>query len=475
MQAIFYEALLSINVFVPLLSGGMEIVMLKRVLSAIAAASMIIGLFGMTMVTVSAAHPFVDIPKWANEYVETVYAKGIMQGIADTTFGSDGNLTREQLVVTLYRLSGSTVKGTDETLREHFADAADISKWAYNAVEWAYVTKITSGVKSGDELHFKPKNNVTRQEAAKFFVTYIDYMDLKAPTDKAADIKDMDTVAGWALPFVERCIAAGIINGDGNGNFDPYGNTSRIAAAKMLACLPTERNVKLIAHRGYCATARDNTAEAFIAAGERGYYGIEADTRLTADGEFVMIHDEDTSAVTNGETVVNISEATWEELQNIRLIGYDGTYNVEYKIPLVEDYISICKEYGKVPFLELKEGHTKEELQSLVSKIDSAGYLSETVFISFSWENCVLLREILPDGKIMLLMEDDDITDELIDQLAEYDLGLDIKQKRLWMKVYVEKCHQNGIELGVWTCDDPAEVEKFTGWGVDYITTNYLE
>ena len=83
--------------------------MFKRILSTLAALSMIIALLGMTVIGVSAAHPFDDIPGWANEYVETVYAGGIMQGIGDTTFGSDGILTREQLVVTLYRLSGSTM------------------------------------------------------------------------------------------------------------------------------------------------------------------------------------------------------------------------------------------------------------------------------------------------------------------------------------------------------------------------------
>ena len=446
--------------------------MFKRILSTLAALSMIIALLGMTMIGVSAAHPFNDIPEWANEYVETVYAGGIMKGISDTAFGSDGILTREQLVVTLYRLSGSSVKAASASLKEHFADADDISSWANDAVEWAYKTKITSGVMQGDKLYFKPQNNVTRQEAAKFFVTYIDYMNLLAPTDNAADIKDMDAVDGWALPYVERCIAAGIINGDGNGNFSPYGNTTRIAAAKMLACLPTERNVRMIAHKGYWPGTMENTVEAFTAAGERSYYGIEADTRITADGEFVMIHDSDTNAVTNGETVVTVRETTWTELQSIPIYGDGGT---EYRIPLVEDYISICKEYGKVPFLELKDSHTKEELQSLIAKIDSVGYLSETVFISFSWENCVLLRELLPEGKIMLLMEDDDITDGLIDQLVQYNIGLDIKQKRLWMQIFVENCHVNGIELGVWTCDDAAEVEKFIRWGVDYITTNYLE
>ena len=216
--------------------------MKKRIISILLTASMLVGIMAMTAVPSSAAHPFTDVPDWATEYVNEVYEKGIMQGTGGTTFGSNATLTREQLVVTLYRISGSTVTGTLDSLKATFADAADISDWAWSAVEWASKEGITSGVKQGDALYFKPKNDVTRQEAAKFFITFIDYMKLDAPTDNTANLKDMDKVGDWALPYVERCIAAGIINGDGNGNFDPAGKTVRIAAAKMLACLPEAKS-----------------------------------------------------------------------------------------------------------------------------------------------------------------------------------------------------------------------------------------
>ena len=447
--------------------------MKKRILTTVLMLSMAVGILASLAVGVSAAHPFTDVPEWADTYVNDVYKIGIMQGTGATTFGSDGILTREQLVVTLYRLSGSRIKGAEESLAETFADASDISTWAYDAVEWAYLEGITSGIAQGESLLFKPKNNVTRQEAAKFFVTYIDYMNLAAPTDNAADIKDLDTVDPWALPYVERCIAAGIINGDNNGNFNPRGNTVRVAAAKMLACLPIRRNVKMIAHKGYWLDTKENTVEAFIAAGERSYYGIEADTRITADGEFVMIHDSNTMAATNGDHVVNIRETTWEEIKNIRLPGNDGTYDVEYRIPRVEDYIKVCKDYGKVPVLELKDTHTREELESLISKIKSVGYLEETTFISFSWDNCVLLRELLSENTIMFLTEED-FRLELIDQLVEHNIDLDINQNRLWSP-HVENLHLSGVKVGVWTCDDPEKTEKLISWGVDFVTTNVLE
>ena len=194
----------------------------------------------VTAVSISAVHPFTDVPVWADEYVSEVYEDGIMNGTDSSgkVFNPNGSFTREQLVVTLYRMSGSNVTGTTASLSKTFADGADVSSWAVNAVEWAVKENITSGINQGGKLYFKPQADVTRQEAAKFFITYIDYMKLEAPTDNKAELKDMATVGSWALPYVERCIAAGIINGDGNGNFDPTGKTIRVAAAKMLACLP---------------------------------------------------------------------------------------------------------------------------------------------------------------------------------------------------------------------------------------------
>jgi len=443
--------------------------MFKRIVSTVLILVMCAGLLAMTGIGVSAKHPFTDVPEWAESYVEDVYKIGIMQGTGADKFGSDGILTREQLVVTLYRLSGSRIKGTAESLSKSFADAADISTWAYDAVEWAYREGITSGIAQGDSLIFKPKNNVTRQEAAKFFVTYIDYMDLAAPTDNKADIKDIDTVDAWALPYVERCIAAGIINGDGNGNFNPRGNTVRIAAAKMLACLPIRRNVKMIAHMGYHEECMPNTVEAFIGAGERSYYGIESDVRITTDGQFVMFHD---ASITDaeGNTYV-IRETKLEDIKDIRLL--DNGVATEYKLPLLEDYIKVCKDYGKTPILELKDTHTTEELELLISAIDSVGYLAETVFISFSWDNCVRVRELLPDNTVMYLTEEN-FKESLIDQLVEYNIDLNINRKCFY-KPHVEKLHLNGIKVATFTCDDAKETEKLISWGVDFVTTNVLE
>ena len=43
---------------------------------------------------------------------------------------------------------------------------------------------------------------------------------------------------------------------------------------------------QVVAHRGLSGIERENTAAAFVAAGNRSYYGIETDIWRTADGHF---------------------------------------------------------------------------------------------------------------------------------------------------------------------------------------------
>ena len=58
-----------------------------------------------------------------------------------------------------------------------------------------------------------------------------------------------------------------------------------------------KQNTRLIAHRGVSGIERENTAAAFVAAGNRGYYGIETDVHVTKDGKYIIIHDDDTKRV----------------------------------------------------------------------------------------------------------------------------------------------------------------------------------
>ena len=77
------------------------------------------------------------------------------------------------------------------------------------------------------------------------------------------------------------------------------------------------KNVQMVAHRGVSGLETENTASAFVAAGNRSYYGIETDVHRTADGQFVVFHDDNTQRVAGDAMVVE--ETTYETLRSLRL------------------------------------------------------------------------------------------------------------------------------------------------------------
>ena len=85
------------------------------------------------------------------------------------------------------------------------------------------------------------------------------------------------------------------------------------------------KHVKMVAHRGVSGLERENTCPAFVAAGNRSYFGVETDVHVTKDGQFVIIHDETTDRVSKGAHRVNVEESPWSAVENIVLPDLDGS------------------------------------------------------------------------------------------------------------------------------------------------------
>lgn len=232
--------------------------------------------------------------------------------------------------------------------------------------------------------------------------------------------------------------------------------------------------VKMVAHRGLSGLERENTCPAFVAAANRSYFGIETDVHKTADGKFVIIHDETTERVSLGKVNVNVEEEPYAAVAELVLPDLDGsTHRQDIRIPLLTDYVAICKKYEKVCVLELKNAFPEDDIVKIIAEIRSLGYLDGVIFISFDWQNCVTLRRLLPEAKIQWLTASD-VTAEMITTLVENRLDLDIHYKRL-TKAVVEDLHKAGIAVNCWTCDKLEDAEALAAMGVDFITSNILE
>ena len=232
-----------------------------------------------------------------------------------------------------------------------------------------------------------------------------------------------------------------------------------------------KKDVKVIAHRGLSGIETENTNSAFVAAGNRSYWGIETDVHKTVDGVYVVMHDDNTGRVANKDLVVE--DATYKELCELTLNDINGKQGRrDLIIPILQDYISICKKYNKHAVLELKNSFTYEDIREIVEIIESYEYLDDTTFISFDLNNLVSLRQILPNQKAQYLTSE--FSNEILENLKKYKLDLDILYYSI-NKDMMKILKENNIEVNCWTCNDAEEGEKLVECGVDYITSNILE
>ena len=228
----------------------------------------------------------------------------------------------------------------------------------------------------------------------------------------------------------------------------------------------------MVAHRGVSSLERENSIAAFVAAGNRSYFGIETDVHKTRDGAFVILHDKTTGRVSPID--INVEECSSEEIAAVRLYGYDGqTPRADLCLPSLSDYIAICRRYDKTAVLELKSDFTVDELRRMCEEIEAQDYLARVTFISFIFENLRRLREIRPEQPVQYLRSDAN-KEELIELAKEHHMDLDVHFDMI-SKEFVDACHKAGIKVNVWTVDNPEIAERVIDAGVDFVTTNRLE
>lgn len=227
----------------------------------------------------------------------------------------------------------------------------------------------------------------------------------------------------------------------------------------------------MVAHRGLSGIEKENTMPAFVAAGNRSFFGIETDVHRTADGQFVVIHDDSTKRVAGVDFV--IEETDFDTLRQIQLIDRDGTQNrTDLKIPTLREYIKTCKRYEKKSVLELKNEFAFEDVERVVDIIKEEGYIDNVIFISFCFENLVRIRKILPGHDVQFLFEE--YTEETIQKVKEHGFDIDILYTSL-NKERIDECHSFGIKVNCWICDDINAAKEFVEYGIDYITTDIIE
>ncbi len=227
----------------------------------------------------------------------------------------------------------------------------------------------------------------------------------------------------------------------------------------------------MVAHRGLSGIETENTINAFTAAGNRSYFGIECDVRASKDNQLIITHDD--TLLRLGLLNLYIPSFKYEELQKFTLVDRKtGNLSDTVVIPRLSDYLSICKTYQKVAFVEIKDHLTNENLDRLIYEIEKYYELQYVYILSFHEKYLAYLYKRKPELTLYYLVGQ--MSEGVLETCEKYQANLDIDYRHV-DEATIKQLHLIGLKVCVYTVDDKDTAEKLIKLGVDYITSNILE
>jgi glycerophosphoryl diester phosphodiesterase len=236
--------------------------------------------------------------------------------------------------------------------------------------------------------------------------------------------------------------------------------------------------VEIVAHRGESFDAPENTLASFNLAWERGVSTIELDVHLTRDGATILSHDPNTNRATGVDRVIR--QSTLAELRTLDAGRWKGERWAGEKLPTLDEVLASIPA-GRRCFIEIKEG--PDVVAPVAAAIERSGKApGQLVIISFNAETVAEAKRRLPniDALYLSSFRRDSVTgawsptvDELIQTARRIRAdGLDLSITGPVDAAFVQRVKGAGLQMHVWTIDDPAVARRMVAAGVDGITTN---
>lgn len=161
---------------------------------------------------------------WAEDYIEELYCRGVVNGLDDDTFGPSNNATRAEFLKMALLNAGYDVDGASG---ESFSDVSS-GDWFYEYVSFGVEEDIIEGY--SDDT-FRPNNSINRAEALVITmrIAGIDEYDVDSDWDEFEDVDSDD----WYAYAVETAADEGIVEGYSDGEFKPGNNITRAEVAAI--------------------------------------------------------------------------------------------------------------------------------------------------------------------------------------------------------------------------------------------------
>lgn len=231
-----------------------------------------------------------------------------------------------------------------------------------------------------------------------------------------------------------------------------------------------EEGDKFVAHRGYSGYAPENSIPAFELAGKTGFWGIETDIIETIDNQFICMHDETLDRTTDGE-----GDAEMYTLEQLGQYTIDsGNYlrmSNNLKIPTLDEYLDICKKYGCVAVVEIKNVRNFDLFLSVIYSRE----LQNRCIITGSLEDIKEVRARNADIPVMTIGYSPAPYTDNLSQIAEIPDNRGILYNFPQVdKTAIDILHSQHIYCGVWSVDTAEDAERYIEYGADFVVTNEI-
>ena len=211
-----------------------------------------------------------------------------------------------------------------------------------------------------------------------------------------------------------------------------------------------------IGHRGARAYEPENTIRSFRKALELKVDAIELDVRKTKDQQLVVIHDADIKRTTNGKGLV--ADLTLEEIRQF-------STEKDEKIPTLKEALDFLDKKVRI-LIELKEAGIEKQVVSAVQK---KGLQKNVIIVSFIEKALQEIRNL--DEKVetgLIYVKNKNSIRTALELKSNYLLPL----YRFTHTANVQKAHEKGLKIIVWTINNPEEVLEYAKKGVDGIASD---
>jgi glycerophosphoryl diester phosphodiesterase len=133
---------------------------------------------------------------------------------------------------------------------------------------------------------------------------------------------------------------------------------------------------------------------------------LEIDTRLTSDGEIVLMHDVTIDRTTTGKG--RVSDYTLKELGQFYLTDTEGN-PTEYKIPTLDEVLKWVD--GKTMLVLDRK---TVPIETLVNKVIEHKMLHRVIFMVYNYDEAQLVNKLQPEAVMEVFVKDKNALDNLM-------------------------------------------------------------